>query len=105
MLPRFITPEVCAEPPAGDVWLHEVKADGYRVQVRVEDGRARVFTRRGYDWTETFWSIALTAAGLPIGAGILDGEAAVVGDDGVTDFDALRAEMGRPSLGRPSRIR
>src|SRR5688572_29508327 len=97
MLPRLITPaapKVCAEPPAEDACLH-VKADGYRVQVRIEDGRARVFTRRGHDWTESFGGIAQAAADLPVRAGILDGEAAVVGDDGVTGFDALRAEMGQ----------
>jgi hypothetical protein len=45
-------PTLVAETPGGGEWLHEVKHDGYRAIVAVEDGRARIFTRRGHDDTD-----------------------------------------------------
>ena len=35
----------------GRRWVHEIKFDGYRMQLRVEDGRATLLTRKGLDWT------------------------------------------------------
>jgi ATP-dependent DNA ligase len=33
-------------------WVHEIKFDGYWVQVHLRDAAVKVFTRRGNDWTE-----------------------------------------------------
>jgi len=38
--------------PRGEQWLHEIKFDGYRVQLRVDRKRPTVRTREGHDWTE-----------------------------------------------------
>ena len=46
----------------GDGWCHEIKFDGYRVQLRVEDGKATLKTRKGLDWTDKFAAIAKEAA-------------------------------------------
>ena len=48
-------------PPRGDGWCHEIKFDGYRVQLRVEDGEAALKTRKGLDWTDKFPAIAKEA--------------------------------------------
>jgi bifunctional non-homologous end joining protein LigD len=53
-------------PPSGADWVHEIKADGYRAQVHLRGGKATVYSRRGYDWTETFASIARAAETLPL---------------------------------------
>ncbi len=45
-------------------WLHEIKFDGYRIQMRVEDGTATLRTRKGLDWTKVFPEIAAEAARL-----------------------------------------
>ena len=45
-------PSPAREPPGGSDWLHEVKFDGYRAMIRRDGANARLFTRRGYDWTE-----------------------------------------------------
>ena len=40
-MPDFVAPQLCASverPPNADGWCHEVKFDGYRVQLRIEDG-------------------------------------------------------------------
>jgi bifunctional non-homologous end joining protein LigD len=68
-----------------------VKLDGWRVQVRVEDGTASVQTRKGLDYTSTFPEIAKAGRGLD--HCIIDGEICAVGKDGVTDFSALQAAM------------
>jgi len=41
--------------PAG---VHEVKFDGYRMQLRVDSGKVKLLTRKGLDWTQKFTAIA-----------------------------------------------
>src|SRR6185369_4340346 len=54
-LPDFIEPQLAKlvdRPPAGPGWAHEIKFDGYRVQLRVHSGKAKIRTRSGLDWTD-----------------------------------------------------
>jgi bifunctional non-homologous end joining protein LigD len=81
------------QAPTGDDWLHEIKYDGYRVLARVEAGKARLITRGGKDWTHRFPEIASAAARLPAADAVLDGEVAVLRDDGVTSFQALQNHL------------
>jgi bifunctional non-homologous end joining protein LigD len=69
--------------------VHEIKHDGYRLQVRREGDKVRLFTRRGYDWSKRYPAIARTAAALRCTSFTPDGEAVVCGPDGVAIFDAL----------------
>jgi bifunctional non-homologous end joining protein LigD len=98
MLPRRIRtdgfvdpciPSRALKPPSGPDWVHEIKHDGYRLIVRREGEAVRLFTRRGYDWTERYPAIANAAAKLKARSFTLDGEAVVCGADGVAVFDAL----------------
>ncbi len=57
--------------------------------VRREGEAVRLFTGRGYDWTERYPAIAAAAAKLRAKSFTLDGEAVVAGADGVAVFDAL----------------
>jgi ATP-dependent DNA ligase len=61
-------PTRAAKPPAGAGWVHEIKHDGYRLQVRREGDSVRLFTRRGYDWSEHYPAIARTPAQLAPGS-------------------------------------
>jgi len=83
------------QPPEGKHWIHEIKHDGYRCQVLLERGKARVFTRNGYDWSDRYPSIVRAAANLRCELAIIDGEAIVQNDEGVADFEALRSAMRR----------
>jgi bifunctional non-homologous end joining protein LigD len=88
----FIPPCIptCApKPPVGTDWVHEIKHDGYRLQVRRAGETVRLFTRQGYDWTDRYPSIARAAAKLRARSFTIDGEAAVCGPDGIAVFDAL----------------
>jgi bifunctional non-homologous end joining protein LigD len=82
-------PTRAPKPPVGAGWVHEIKHDGYRLQVRREGDAVRLFTRRGYDWTGRYPAIAVTAMKLRAQSFTLDGEAVVCGPDGVAVFDAL----------------
>jgi bifunctional non-homologous end joining protein LigD len=82
-------PTSAVKPPAGPGWMHEIKHDGYRLQVRRVGDQVRLFTRRGYDWSGHYPAIAVTATLLRARSFTLDGEAGVCGPDGVAIFDAL----------------
>jgi bifunctional non-homologous end joining protein LigD len=77
--------------PAAEGWIHEIKHDGYRLQVHVRSGRVRLFTMTGVDWTERYPWIVEGAARLKVASAIIDAECCLPGKDGVTDFAALHA--------------
>jgi bifunctional non-homologous end joining protein LigD len=93
-LPDFVAPQLTHlvdRPPDGTNWVHEVKFDGYRMQLRVEDGAAVLRTRKGLDWTEKFTPIAEACAGLP--DCIIDGEIVALNHKDAPDFAALQAAL------------
>jgi bifunctional non-homologous end joining protein LigD len=93
-MPAFVAPELCTsveEPPSGPGWYHEIKFDGYRVQLRVEDGEATLKTRKGLDWTDKFEAIAKEAGKLP--DALIDGEIVALDHGGTPDFSTLQAAI------------
>jgi bifunctional non-homologous end joining protein LigD len=44
-------PTRATKPPAGPDWVHEIKHDGYRLQVRRDGDVVRLITRLGYGWS------------------------------------------------------
>ncbi|HZZ37693.1 MAG TPA: DNA ligase D [Acidobacteriaceae bacterium] len=97
-LPAFLAPELATSveaPPEGDDWLHELKLDGYRIQMHVDEHagkrRARLFTRKGLDWTHRMTDVAAAAASLPVHAAIIDGEVVVLDEKGHSSFADLQA--------------
>jgi ATP-dependent DNA ligase len=75
-------------PPDGLDWAHEIKHDGYRIQIHTGPDGVRLYTMTGYDWTDRYPQIVAAASKLK-GAAIIDAEAVVMGADGVADFEAL----------------
>ena len=93
-LPDFIAPQLCksaARPPAGTDWVHEIKFDGYRVQMRIENGEAVLRTRKGLDWTDKFAAIAKAGGKLP--DSIIDGEIVALDHHGHPSFASLQAAL------------
>jgi bifunctional non-homologous end joining protein LigD len=88
-MPGFIKPQLAtlkSKAPNGEQWLHEIKFDGYRVQIHINLGKRTVYTRNGLDWTKRF---SVIAGALDIsGQAILDGEVVVI-KDGRTNFPEL----------------
>lgn len=81
-------------PPDGNEWLAEAKYDGYRLVLVLEDGRVRALTRSGADWSDRFPGLVAAAAGLPASSAVIDGEAVVFDDAGVSRFEQLQAALG-----------
>ena len=93
-MPDFVPPQLCrsVERPAGaSDWVHEIKFDGYRIQMRIDAGEVTLKTRKGLDWTEKFKGIAEAAGSLP--DAIIDGEIVALDSEGSPDFAALQAAL------------
>jgi bifunctional non-homologous end joining protein LigD len=93
-MPRFIEPQLCklvARPTSAAGWGHEIKLDGYRIQLRVAGGEARLRTRKGLDWTDRFAEIADVASALP--DCVIDGEVVALDAQGVSDFAMLQQAL------------
>jgi bifunctional non-homologous end joining protein LigD len=94
--PGFVEPALATSTekvPSGDRWIHEIKFDGYRVQLHIHNDAIKVLTRRGNDWTRRFSKIASDAYLINAGSAIIDGEVVVPAADGTTDFSVLQNEL------------
>jgi bifunctional non-homologous end joining protein LigD len=101
--PGFIEPALASsieKVPFGARWIHEIKFDGYRVQLHIANDDIKVFTRRGNDWTRCFKKIAGDAYLIHAGSAIIDGEVVVPAVDGSTDFSVLQNELKGKSRSR-----
>jgi bifunctional non-homologous end joining protein LigD len=70
-------------------WIHEVKQDGFRLILQHDAERVRLFTRNGYDWTSRYPLIVEAARRIRTNQFVIDGEAVLLGVDGISDFDGL----------------
>jgi bifunctional non-homologous end joining protein LigD len=95
-LPGFVPPSLATlreNAPSGENWVHEIKFDGYRIQAHLDEGAVRLLTRKGLDWTDKFPNIAAAVAKLPASTALIDGEAVVEDDNGISSFSALQAAL------------
>ncbi|MGH7019175.1 MAG: DNA ligase D [Brevundimonas sp.] len=90
--------KVAEHPPSAPGWAHEIKFDGYRIQVAVGHGRTTLRTRKGLDWTERFPELAADAARWP--DGVLDGELCALDDHDMPDFSALQTAISEGATDR-----
>jgi len=47
-------PRPAKQPPTGRGWIHEIKHDGFRILAQRADGRVRLLTRKGTDFSSRF---------------------------------------------------
>jgi bifunctional non-homologous end joining protein LigD len=103
-MPDFISPCLArleSKPPVGEQWLHEVKFDGYRMQALLGDGKTRLLTRTGLDWTARFGAeIPETLASLPAETAVVDGEIVVLSDKGLSVFSELQLALSEKRTDR-----
>ncbi len=93
-IPDFVAPQLCrmvARPPTEPGWGHEVKFDGYRLQLRVVNGTPTLKTRNALDWTPRFAAIAADARQLP--DCLIDGEVVALDDRRLPNFALLQAAL------------
>jgi bifunctional non-homologous end joining protein LigD len=94
VMPDFVPPQLCTpidRPPDGPAWVHEIKFDGYRLQLRVKDGKVSLKSRKGLDWSVMFGAIVGAASKLP--DAIIDGEIVALDANGAPDFAELQAAL------------
>jgi bifunctional non-homologous end joining protein LigD len=108
--PSWIDPMLLSSgplPPNGESWVFELKWDGMRAQLAVENGAVRLRSRARRDWTAEFPELRDMAADL--GAHrhiILDGELVCLDHDGKPDFERLRSRLvGSPRSGSHPLVR
>ncbi len=95
--PMLLTP--AGAPPEGGEWAHEAKLDGWRCLAQVVDGRVRLWSRTGRDWTAAVPELGALGA---LGPVVVDGELVLATSDGRADFDLLGQRMhDRRSAGPP----
>ena len=90
---EFCFPTKAASVPDRPNWLHEVKYDGYRLRLERDGDRVRLIARGGYNWTDRYPWIAESALKNRIRQFVIDGEAVVLGFDGIADFNALHSRQ------------
>ncbi|MER8644668.1 ATP-dependent DNA ligase [Mesorhizobium sp. M1252] len=90
-----LMPTLVEKPPEGGDWTHEVKFDGYRSQLIIDEDGTRIYTRRGLDWTTKYRDIVAASAELGAQSAIVDGEIVVLNDAGLSDFGELRKAITR----------
>jgi ATP-dependent DNA ligase len=86
---EFCVPTRGIKVPSSPDWLHEIKHDGYRLRVERDGDRVRLITRGGYNWSKRYPWIVEAALKNRYKQFVIDGEAVVLGADGVSDFNAL----------------
>ena len=92
MRPAFepCLPTPAKQVPSGPDWLHEIKHDGYRLIIEREGDSVRLFTRNGHDWTDRYPLIVEAARRIrSTSSFVIDGEAVLLGVDGISDFNGL----------------
>ena len=79
--------------PVADGWVHEIKHDGFRLQIHARKERVRLYTMTGVDWTERYPWIVQDVARLNIGHAVIDAECCIDDDNGIADFNRLQARV------------
>jgi ATP-dependent DNA ligase len=88
----FIPPSEPVEEsvrPSGKGWCHEVKFDGYRLQLVKDGDRAFIWSKNGKDFTARFRDIAKAVTAMPCKSCVIDAEGVALDAEGRPDFRAL----------------
>ncbi len=101
-MPSTLSPELCLlvkQPPVGKEWIYEVKWDGYRVVSFVKEGKATLESRYGNDITKTFPALARELEDMKLPDCILDGEAVILDEKGISNMGLLRDALSGKDTG------
>src|SRR5215831_19303940 len=99
MFLRFIrpcSPVLANTVPAGDDWQHEIKFDGFRVQILKLGNEVELFSRNGSRFSRRFARLVSVLRELPAKSVILDGEIVASDAEGMPDFWRLFLRSAKP---------
>lgn len=94
--PGFVPPELpqlVEDAPVGEEWIHEMKFDGYRLQVHIKKGGLHLYTRNGHDWKKKFPTIAKEFLALEVTDAIIDGELVSLDKKGRSNYQDLQNSL------------
>jgi bifunctional non-homologous end joining protein LigD len=97
-LPATMAPQLASlasAAPTSGAWSWEIKLDGYRLMTRIDDGRVRLVTRGGHDWSAKMPALVKAVQSLGLKSTWLDGEIVVIGKNGTPEFNALQNAFDR----------
>ena len=97
-MPATLAPQLASlasAAPTSGAWSWEIKLDGYRLMARIEDGKVRLITRGGHDWSAKMPALVKALQSLKLKSAWLDGEIVVLGKNGTPDFNALQNAFDR----------
>lgn len=95
-MPGFIQPQIPFEvlsPPVEKNWLHEIKFDGIRLQVHIENTVLKLFNTHGDDVTELFPTLNESIKEIKVKSAILEGEAVILDKQGKSQFQHLQKAL------------
>jgi len=87
-------PSLALEPPKGEYWIHEIKFDGYRTVLVVENSSVQAFTRNRLDWSDRYRPIVEAAGKLRGKSAVIDGKIVVLDDTGRSRLQFSEAIAG-----------
>ncbi len=97
-LPATLAPQLASlasAAPTSGAWAYEIKLDGYRVMARIDDGKVKLITRGGHDWSAKMPALVKAVQSLKLESAWLDGEIVVIGKNGTPEFNALQNAFDR----------
>jgi bifunctional non-homologous end joining protein LigD len=97
-MPATLAPQLASlagAAPTSGAWSWEIKLDGYRLMARIEDGKVKLITRGGHDWSSKMPALVKALQSLRLKSAWLDGEIVVMGSNGTPDFNALQNAFDR----------
>ena len=92
-MPASIAPmraQPASVPPEGPEWLYEIKWDGVRVICFVSEGRVRMVSRNGNACDAQYPELSMLPHRLSAQSAILDGEIAVLDEQGRPSFASIQ---------------
>ncbi|ACP23494.1 probable ATP-dependent DNA ligase (plasmid) [Sinorhizobium fredii NGR234] len=99
-MPTRIEPQLATQTaippgsaPGREVWLHEIKFDGYRTMAHLTDGEVRLITRGGLDWTKRYGDLPEAFRRLPCRVAVIDGEIVMLDAEGISRFALLQEAL------------
>lgn len=94
--PAFVDPQLArlvSTVPQGNEWIHEIKFDGYRSLLHIQNGKVKILTRRGLDWTKKYRPVAEAAKAFPVRNALVDGEMVWIDGRGHSSFSGLQEAL------------
>jgi ATP-dependent DNA ligase len=93
-------PQRANKVPAGEDWQHEIKFDGFRVQIHKLGREVEIYSRNGHRFGKRYPQMADAFRGLPAKSAIIDGELVASDAAGMPDFWRLFLRSPEPAQPR-----